>query len=36
MRKFTRLEENIIKELIKWSSNGQSIRLGEILLKLWE
>ena len=35
MRKFTRLEENIIKELIKWSSNGQSIRLGEILLKLF-
>ena len=35
MRKFTQLEENIIKELIKWSSNGQSIRLGEILLKLF-
>lgn len=35
MRNLTRAEKNIIKELLANYSNGQSIRLGEILLKVY-
>lgn len=35
MRNLTRAEKNIIRELLANYSNGQSIRLGEILLKIY-
>lgn len=35
MRNFTSSERKVVNELIKWSSNGQSIRLGEILRELF-
>lgn len=35
MRNFTTSERAVVKKLIEWCSDGQSIRLGEILLKLF-
>lgn len=35
MRDITPEEQRIIKELIIWQSNGQSIKIGELLLKLY-
>lgn len=35
MRNFTASERAVVKKLIEWCSDGQSIRLGEILLKLF-
>ena len=35
MRSITEEEQKVIKKLIEWQSNGQSIKLGEVLLKLY-
>lgn len=35
MRSITDEEQKVIKKLIEWQSNGQSIKLGEVLLKLY-
>lgn len=35
MRNFTPSEKKVVKELIKWSSNGHSIQLGEVLRRLF-
>ena len=35
MRSITTEEQKVIRKLIEWQSNGQSIRLGEVLLKLY-
>lgn len=35
MRSITTEEQKVIRKLIEWQSDGQSIRLGEVLLKLY-
>ena len=35
MRNFTDAEQRTVRKLIEWSTNGQSIRLGEVLRKLF-
>lgn len=35
MRNFTDTEQKTVRKLIEWSTNGQSIRLGEVLRKLF-
>ena len=35
MRDFTDTEQRVVRKLIEWSTNGQSIRLGEVLRNLF-
>ena len=35
MREFTKTEKEVVRKLIEWCSDNQSIRLGEVLLKLF-
>ena len=35
MREFTKTEKEVVRKLIEWCSDNQSIRLGEVLLRLF-